>query len=97
MTDTTLSGQEPSRGTAALKLVIYSFIGIFFFFVPVTIGGKSTILLDHAATALATELRPVALVLVCLLIAYGAFGPFVTGTWKTVSYTHLTLPTICSV
>ncbi|TCQ81102.1 nucleoside recognition membrane protein YjiH [Ochrobactrum sp. BH3] len=82
MTDTTLSGQEPSRGTAALKLTIYSFIGIFFFFVPVTIGGKSTILLDHAATALATQLRPVALVLVCLLIAYGAFGPFVTGTWK---------------
>jgi len=67
---------------AALKLVIYSFIGIFFFFVPVTIGGKSTILLDHAATALATQLRPVALVLVCLLIAYGAFGPFVTGAWK---------------
>jgi len=82
MTDTTLSGQQPSRTTAGLKLVIYSFIGIFFFFVPVTIGGKSTILLDHAATALATQLRPVALVLVCLLIAYGAFGPFVTGAWK---------------
>jgi len=82
MTDTTLSGQQPSRTTAGLKLVIYSFIGIFFFFVPVTIGGKSTILLDHAATALATQLRPVALALVCLLIAYGAFGPFVTGAWK---------------
>ncbi|MFS2327268.1 YjiH family protein [Brucella sp. H1_1004] len=82
MTDTTLSGREPSRGTAALKLVVYSFIGIFFFFVPVTIGGKSTILLDHAATALAAQLRPVALTLVCLLIAYGAFGPFFNGTWK---------------
>lgn len=82
MSDTTLSQNAPSRGTAALKLIIYSFIGIFFFFVPVTIGGKSTILLDHAATALATQLRPVALTLVCLLIAYGAFGPFVTGAWK---------------
>lgn len=82
MTDTTLGGQQPSRTIAALKLVIYSFIGIFFFFVPVTIGGKSTILLDHAATALAAQLRPLALTLVCLLIAYGAFGPFFNGTWK---------------
>lgn len=83
MTDVTLGRNEPSRGSAALKLVVYSFIGIFFF-VPVTIGGKSTILLDHAATAIATQLRPAALVFVCLLIAYGAFGPFVTGTWKRV-------------
>ncbi|MCR5941718.1 YjiH family protein [Ochrobactrum sp. XJ1] len=82
MTDVALGRNEPSRGSAALKLVIYSFIGIFFFFVPVTIGGKSTILLDHAATAIATQLRPAALVFVCLLIAYGAFAPFVTGTWK---------------
>ncbi|MGU3575264.1 YjiH family protein [Brucellaceae bacterium C25G] len=79
----TLPGREaPSRGVAALKLIIYSFIGIFFFFVPVTIGDKSTILLDHAATALATHLRPVALVVVTLLIAYGALWPFITGTWK---------------
>ncbi|MBB5703188.1 nucleoside recognition membrane protein YjiH [Ochrobactrum daejeonense] len=83
MTDTTLDRKESSRGSAALKLILYSFIGIFFFFVPVTIGGKSTILLDHAATAIATQLRPFALAFVCLLIAYGAFAPFITGKWKT--------------
>lgn len=82
MTDTTFGRKESSRGSAALKLVLYSFIGIFFFFVPVTIGGKSTILLDHAATAVATQLRPFALAFVFLLIAYGAFAPFVTGKWK---------------
>ncbi|MFT6406452.1 MAG: nucleoside recognition membrane protein YjiH, partial [Marinomonas primoryensis] len=30
-----------------MKLVVYSCIGIFFFFVPIDIGGKETIPLDH--------------------------------------------------
>jgi len=81
MTDSTLT-HDGSRGAAALKLIIYSFIGIFFFFVPVTIGGKSTILLDHAATAIAKNLRPAALVFVTALIAYGALAPFIRGTWN---------------
>lgn len=81
MTETTMSSGG-SRGAAAFKLIIFSFIGIFFFFVPVTILGKSTILLDHAATAIAVQLRPVALTFVFLLIAYGALNPFIRGTWK---------------
>lgn len=82
MTDTTFSGSSGSRTNAAFKLIVFSFIGIFFFFIPVTIGGKSTILLDHAATAIATKLRPAALVFVCLLIAYGALVPFIRGDWN---------------
>ncbi|PRD42536.1 histidine transporter [Phyllobacterium phragmitis] len=81
MTDSAFA-QHRSRGTAALKLIIYSLIGIFFFFVPVTIGSKTTILLDHAATAIATNFRPAALVFVTALIAYGAFAPFIRGTWN---------------
>ncbi|MBB2971347.1 YjiH family protein [Mesorhizobium sp. RMAD-H1] len=91
MTDSAIA-QNGSRGAAALKLIIYSFIGIFFFFVPVTIGGKSTILLDHAATAIATNLRPLALVFVTALIAYGAIAPFIRGTWnKNVTETIFSL------
>ena len=84
MTDTALNSTSSggSRGAAAFKLIIFSFIGIFFFFVPVTILGKSTILLDHAATAIAVQLRPAALTFVCLLIAYGALSPFIRGTWN---------------
>ncbi|MQW72614.1 YjiH family protein [Sinorhizobium medicae] len=75
-----------SRGGAALRLVLCSFIGIFLFFVPVDINGKSTILLDHAATAISTQARPVAIGFVLLLMAYGAFAPFLRGTWrKTVT------------
>jgi nucleoside recognition membrane protein YjiH len=75
-------GERSSRTGALAKLGIYSLIGIFVFFVPVTIAGKSTIPLDHAATAVSTYARPAAIAFVCLLILYGAFAPFVQGTWR---------------
>ena len=71
-----------SRGPALFRLIAYSAIGIFMFFVPITIGGKSTIPLDHAARAVVTYARPAAIAFVCLLIAYGAIAPFVTGSWS---------------
>ena len=82
MTDVSY-GTRGSRGASLFKLVAYSLIGIFVFFVPVTIAGKSTIPLDHAATALSTYARPAAVAFVCMLILYGAFAPFVQGTWRT--------------
>lgn len=81
MTETTLANGG-SRGGAAFRLVVYSALGIFFFFVPVTIDGRSTLLIDHAATAIAAAFRPGAVVFVTLLIAYGAFSPFFTGSWR---------------
>lgn len=71
-----------SRGASLFKLIVYSLIGIFVFFVPVTIAGKSTIPLDHAASAVAAYARPAAIAFVCLLILYGAFAPFVQGKWR---------------
>jgi nucleoside recognition membrane protein YjiH len=73
---------KTSRGGAALRLVLCSLIGIFLFFVPVDIAGKSTILLDHAATAIATQARPLAIAFVCVLMGYGAFAPLVKGSWR---------------
>ena len=81
MTDVSYNAHG-SRGASLFKLIAYSLIGIFVFFVPVTIAGKSTIPLDHAATAVAAYARPVAIAFVCLLILYGAFAPFVQGKWR---------------
>ena len=81
MTDVSYNAHG-SRGASLFKLIVYSLIGIFVFFVPVTIAGKSTIPLDHAATAVAAYARPVAIAFVCLLILYGAFAPFVQGKWR---------------
>lgn len=82
MSEIATATQSP-RGFALFRLIAYSAIGIFMFFVPITIGGKSTIPLDHAATAVTTYAYPLAVVFVCLLILYGAIAPFVKGTWKS--------------
>ncbi|QPC86912.1 YjiH family protein [Mesorhizobium sp. NBSH29] len=74
--------QPAAKGANAFKLIVYSLIGIFVFFVPITIAGKSTIPLDHAASAIVTYARPFAIAFVCALILYGAAAPFVNGTWR---------------
>jgi nucleoside recognition membrane protein YjiH len=75
--------ERRSRTSGLFRLVGYSLIGIFAFFVPVTIGGRSTIPLDHAATAISTYARSAAIVFVCLLILHGAAAPFIEGRWRT--------------
>ncbi|MBN6188952.1 YjiH family protein [Aneurinibacillus sp. BA2021] len=66
----------------AYKFFIFSFLGIFAFFVPISIGGKSTIILDHivnAIKAVAPALLPFYALLVILL---GCLYPFLSRTWN---------------
>jgi hypothetical protein len=85
----------PPGGQALLRLALYSLIGLAVFFVPIEIAGRTTIPLDHAATAVATYARPVALAFVCLLILYGALAPLWDGSWRkdrtTLVFTALKL------
>jgi nucleoside recognition membrane protein YjiH len=64
------------------KLFVYSGIGAFMFFVPLTIGGKNTIMLDHIVTFLQTSIGPVLPYYALAVIVAGAVYPFITGTWK---------------
>jgi nucleoside recognition membrane protein YjiH len=77
------AARQASPGTAAMwRFVVYSAIGAFVFFVPVTVGGESSIVLDHIVTGI-TDAIPSALPWVALaLIAGGAAHPFVAGTWR---------------
>ncbi len=64
------------------KFFVYSLVGAFVFFVPITINGESSIMLDHIVTAI-LETVPAVLPYVALaLILAGAVYPFVSGTWK---------------
>lgn len=78
------SKQDAARTAAPLaKFLIYSLIGAFVFFVPIEIGGESSILLDHMVTGL-ESLVPSALPYYALVvIAAGAAYPFVTGKWRS--------------
>ncbi|TLM85376.1 YjiH family protein [Pseudarthrobacter sp. NamE2] len=64
------------------KLFVYSGIGAFMFFVPVTIGGKNTIMLDHIVSFLQGSIGPVLPYYALAVIIAGAVYPFITGTWK---------------
>jgi nucleoside recognition membrane protein YjiH len=64
------------------KFFVYSFIGAFMFFVPVTIGGKNSIMLDHIVTWIQSNAAGVLPYYALIIIFAGAVYPFVSGTWK---------------
>lgn len=67
---------------ALLQLLVASTIGIVMFFVPIEIGGKSTILFDHAATWVTKNHYKFAVTAFFAMMIYGTIAPFITGSWK---------------
>lgn len=64
------------------KFFIYSLIGIICFFVPITINGKSTILIDHIVQWIIYLVNPILPYYVLLLIIIGALHPFINKKWN---------------
>ncbi|WP_290220280.1 YjiH family protein [Corynebacterium atrinae] len=73
---------QSRRTSGSWRFFVYSAIGIFAFFVPVTIAGTSTILLDHIVTGIRTVLGDSTKYLIYLMIVAGAIYPFATGRWR---------------
>ncbi len=71
-----------SEPIALLQLIVFSAIGLFAFFVPFTIGEKSTILFDHGATYLVNQQHTLAVSLLFLLMIFGVAKPFYDGSWR---------------
>ncbi len=65
-----------------LKLLFFSAIGIFMFFLPINIAGKSTIPLDHLVTAINNTLGGAAPIYALIVIILGGIRPFVVKTWN---------------
>ncbi len=65
-----------------VKIFFLSLIGIVMFFVSIDIGGKETILIDHVASYVIKDLRPLAVTLILLIMTYGAVSPYITGKYK---------------
>ncbi|MEE2521092.1 YjiH family protein [Pseudarthrobacter sp. J75] len=78
----TISQARRTASSHMWKLFVYSGIGAFMFFVPVTIAGRDTIMLDHIVTFLQSSIGPVLPFYALAVIVAGAVYPFVTGTWK---------------
>lgn len=68
--------------SSALRFLAYSTVGIVAFFVPLSIGGHSTILIDHVVSFFTRRLMPLTHVYIVLLIVLGVGLPFISGRWK---------------
>lgn len=64
------------------KFFVLSAIGIFMFFIPITLGERSTIPLDHIVGAVRRAVPDLLPAYALLLIAAGAIYPFVAGRWR---------------
>ncbi|WP_419177481.1 YjiH family protein [Serinicoccus chungangensis] len=74
-------GVAPERAPM-WKFVVYSAVGVLMFFVPVTLGGRSTIPLDHVVSWLREAVPAVLPWYALALILAGAVQPWVTGSWR---------------
>ena len=80
-----------SKPRALAQLIVFSIIGLVMFFVPFTIGEKSTILFDHGATYLVNQQHTLSVTLLFILMIFGVSKPFIDGSWrKNITHKILT-------
>ena len=92
MPDTTASETLLSKPIALLQLIVFSTIGLVMFFVPFSIGDKSTILFDHGATYLVNQQHTLSVILLFMLMIFGVSKPFIDGSWrKNITHKILTV------
>lgn len=80
--DGQLHTKSSINGINILKFVIFSAIGIFMFFIPISINGTSSIMLDHIVTYIQKSVPSVIPYYALLVILLGAIYPFYTKTWN---------------
>ncbi len=73
--------EEKRNGKTIARFIIYSLIGIFMFFVPITIFGKKTIPLDHIVGFI-KKIPYFPMVWGAAICCIGAVLPFFTKTWN---------------
>lgn len=83
--DDVLRENRKKKGSERLMLTrvfLYSLVGVALFFISIDIGGKETIMLDHIAGFVIHQMRPFALTAIMLIMAFGAFYPYISGNYK---------------
>ena len=80
-----------------MKYVFLNFIGIFMFFIPITLQNKNTIPLDHIASFITTSFPEIIKIYILVLMGIGAFRPlFVEKNWlKNKTSLFFTIAKLC--
>jgi nucleoside recognition membrane protein YjiH len=79
----------PLSNLSMIKFFLFSAIGIFMFFVPIAVGGKSSIPLDHLVTWINTTFSAAVPYYAFIVILFGAIYPFYRKTWNKNSTTMI--------
>ncbi len=76
--------KQPQLQTSSnfIKFFVFSAIGIFMFFIPITIGERSTIPLDHLVRWISTTFPSLIPFYAGLVILLGAIYPFYNKSWN---------------
>lgn len=82
MATTAESGRADIDHPPMWKFFVFSGIGVLAFFVPLPIGGTTTILLDHLVTWFRDTVPGLLPWYALVLIIGGAIYPFATGNWR---------------
>ncbi|MDR1731568.1 MAG: YjiH family protein [Synergistaceae bacterium] len=78
-----MAGNEVQGSSKGLiKFLGYSLFGVFMFFCPVTIGGRSTIPVDHIISFITANWLEGAKIYILILMYCGAALPFIRRTWN---------------
>lgn len=80
MTTTLQASRTSARDV--LRFAVYSAIGVFMFFVPITLAGRSTIPLDHIVSWLREHAAAYVPYYALAVILAGTVAPFVTRAWR---------------
>ena len=88
--------QETRSQLGTAKFLLYSLFGLFVFFYPLTLGGRTTIPVDHIISYITRELASGAKVYILLLMYVGAVLPFVRKNWNKDGITlFFTIAKVC--
>ena len=71
-----------ANGVPVARFLFYSSVGAIAFFVPLTINGRSTIIMDHIITYFSAAFPDLSNVYCVTIIVAGVVSPFVRGAWK---------------
>lgn len=74
--------KSASSPTNVFKFFGYSSIGIFMFFVPISLNGKSSIMLDHIVTGISSISSRMVTIYALLILLAGALYPFIHKSWN---------------
>jgi len=75
-------GKNTRKLRSMFKMILFSLIGIFMFFIPITVAEKSSIPLDHLVSMVRNLLGEGVSYYALLIIFLGSIFPFISKTWN---------------